>query len=139
MYYIKLILVLKTDLYDFYKLPNFIYEIDNNNVYFSIWFFRKDDKYYLKLEIRVMCREFLALKYVFIFFSKQIRWLFIFVHRKSWKLALKTGFSINNIHLYLCWQEENTKWILSCRKLVWNVRKSFRVYKINYISDLYNL
>ena len=39
------------------------------NVYFSIWFFETDD---LKLEIFVLCVEFLAFKYVFIFFSKQI-------------------------------------------------------------------
>ena len=31
-------------------------------------FFEKDDKYYLKLEIHVVCREFLAFKYVFIVF-----------------------------------------------------------------------
>ena len=32
------------------------------------------------------------------------------------KTRLKTGFSVRNIHLYLCWQVEDTKWILCCRK-----------------------
>ena len=41
---------------------------------------------------------------------------YIFVHQKSWKFAFKIGFSVHNIHLYLCWQLENTKWILCCRK-----------------------
>ena len=36
-------------------------------------FFEKDDKYDLKLEIRVACREFLAFRYVVIVFSKQNR------------------------------------------------------------------
>ena len=34
-------------------------------------FFEKDDKYYLKLEIRVVCRKFLAFKYVFIIKKKK--------------------------------------------------------------------
>ena len=38
---------------------------------------------YLKLEIRVACREFLAFKYVVIVFLKQNIFLFIFVHQKS--------------------------------------------------------
>ena len=36
-------------------------------------FFQKDDKYVFKAKIRVACREFLAFKYVVIFFSKQNR------------------------------------------------------------------
>ena len=63
--------------------------------------------------------------------SKQIRWLFIFVHQKCWKLAFKTDFSVYNIHLYLCWQVENTKCILCCRKMVLNVQKlRFLMYMI---------
>ena len=31
-----------------------------------------------------------------------------------YELAFQTGFSVHNIHLYLWWQVENTKWIL-CR------------------------
>ena len=39
------------------------------NVYFSICFFsKKTINTYLKLEIRVACREFVAFKYVVIFF-----------------------------------------------------------------------
>ena len=42
------------------------------NVYFSICFVsKKTINTYLKLEIRVACREFLAFKYVVIVFSKQ--------------------------------------------------------------------
>ena len=41
----------------------------NFNVYFGIWFFRKKTiNTYLKLGIRAVCRQFLAFKYVFIFF-----------------------------------------------------------------------
>ena len=36
-----------------------------NNVSLASDFFEKDDKYYLKLEIYVVCGEFLAFKYVF--------------------------------------------------------------------------
>ena len=37
-------------------------------------FFEKDDNMYLKLELRVVCREFLVFKYIHIycFFSKNI-------------------------------------------------------------------
>ena len=65
------------------------------------------------------------------FFSKKIRWLFLFVHQKSWKLAFNTGFSVHNIHLYFCSQVENTKWILCRRKMVLNVQYlRFLIYKI---------
>ena len=33
------------------------------------------------------------------------------------KFAFKTGFSVHNINLYLCWQLDDTKWILCCRKI----------------------
>ena len=50
-----------------------------NKTFGSRWLSRKctDDKYVFKAS--VVCREFLAFKYLFIvfFFSKQIRWLFI--------------------------------------------------------------
>ena len=36
-------------------------------------FFERDINSYLKLEIRVLCEEFLAFIFLFIFFSKQIR------------------------------------------------------------------
>jgi hypothetical protein len=39
------------------------------DVYFSIGFKKKAINTYLKLEIRVVCKEFLAFKYVFIFFQ----------------------------------------------------------------------
>ena len=73
---------------------------------------------YLKLEIRVVCREFLAFKYLITdFFETNQMIIDIFVHKKSQKLAFKTGFSVHNIHLYLCGQVENTKWILRSRKI----------------------
>ena len=66
---------------------------------------------YLKPKIRVVCTEFLTFKYVF------IRWLFIFLQQKSWKLSFKTSYLVHNIHLYLCGHEENTKWILCSREI----------------------
>ena len=54
-------------------------------------FFKKDDKYYLKLEIRVACREFIAFKYVVrnfkklifktIFFCTQYSFIFVLAGR----------------------------------------------------------
>ena len=63
------------------------------NVYFSTWYFsKKKINTYLMLEIRVVCRVFLAFKYVFVvfFLSKQLRWLFIF--RNLENSRLKSGF-----------------------------------------------
>ena len=34
--------------------------------------------------------------------------------------TLEIAFSVHNIHLYLCWQVETTKWILCSRKMVLN-------------------
>ena len=105
------------------------------NVYFSNRFFSKMTiNTYLKLEILVVCREFLAFKYVFVIFSKQIWWLFIFVYQKSWKLAFKTGFSVHNIYLYLCWQVEDDKWILcSWKTYVKCAYFRFLMYKGYYV------
>ena len=43
--------------------------------------FEKGDKYYLKLEIRIVCREFSAFKYVFIFFfqNKSDDYLYLYI------------------------------------------------------------
>ena len=35
----------------------------------------------------------------------------MYVHKKSLKLAFKTGFSIHNNHLNLCGQVEHSKWM----------------------------
>ena len=51
---------------------------------------------YLRLEIRVVCREFLAFKYVFIVFETNRMIIY---------------FSVHNIHLNLWRQVENYKWI----------------------------
>ena len=65
--------------------------------------------------------------------NRQIR-LFMFVHKKSWKLTYKTGFSVHNIYLYLWGQVENTKLILSSRKIgVKCAYLRFLVHKRYYI------
>ena len=72
------------------------YQADLSNegkcIFYNLLFSKKTIDTYLKLEDRAVCRLFLAFKYVFIVFLKQIRRLFIFVHPKSSKLAFKTGF-----------------------------------------------
>ena len=55
----------------FFILPNLL--IQNIMYILASSLFEKDDKYVLKLEIRVVCREFFAFKYIYIVFSKQIR------------------------------------------------------------------
>ena len=80
-------------------------------------FFQKDNKYYLKLEICVVCREFLAFKYVFIFFSrnKSDNYLYLYFRNiKNSRLKLVFRYTIS-----IC-MVENTKWILCCRKIVIN-------------------
>ena len=42
------------------------------------------------------------------------------------KYAFKTSFSGLNIHLYLCWQVEDTKWKLCCRKI--GVKRTYNTY-----------
>ena len=76
--------------------------------------FRKNDKYVSKTKICIVCVEFFCL-HIFQF-SKQLRWLFLFVHQKSWKHTFKISFSVHNIILYLCWQVENTKRMLCSQK-----------------------
>jgi len=91
------------------------------NVYFIICFFWKQTtNTYLKLEIRVVCREFLAFKYVVI--------------GNLENSDLNLGFSVHNIHLYLCWQVKDTKRILCCRKIGVNCAYlRFLMYKKNEI------
>ena len=84
-------------------------------------FFEKTVNAYLKLEIRLVCKEFLAFKHVFIVFSKHIRWLFVFVHHKSWKLVFKTEFLVHNIDLNLSWQVEINGYC-NVKKIVLNVK-----------------
>ena len=76
---------------------------------------------------------------IFRFFSKQIRWLFIFVHNKSLKFAFKTSFSVHNIHLYLCGQVRILdgycvveKWELKCIFKIYVVQKFFSTYQHKY-------
>jgi len=66
-------------------------------------FWKQTTNTYLKLEIRVVCREFLAFKYVVI--------------GNLENSDLNLGFSVHNIHLYLCWQVKDTKWILCWQKI----------------------
>ena len=57
------------------------FEILNNKCIFYYNFFRKDVKYYSKLEICVVCREFLTFKYVFIvfFLNKSDDYLYLYI------------------------------------------------------------
>ena len=79
--------------------------------------FEYDDKYYLKLDICVVCRKLLTFEYVFIVFvrNKSEDYLYLYI-RNLENSRLEPFFSVHNIHLYLCWQVEDTKWILCCRK-----------------------
>ena len=91
----------------------------------------------------ILCSEILTFKYVYIVsLETNQRWLFVFVHQKSWKFASKTDFSAHNIHLYLCWQvDENITGILCCRKMVLNVQYlRFLMYKylIVYNIEIFN-
>ena len=67
---------------------------------------------YLKLEIRVACREFLAFKYVVMFFfrNKTDYYLYLYI-RNLENSRLKPVFN-----LYLCLKVEDTNWILCCQK-----------------------
>ena len=87
-----------------------------SNVYSSICFFsKKTINMFLKLEICVACREFFAFKYVVIVFFRnktdENSYLYI---RNLENSSLKL---VHKIHLYLCWQVDDTKWILCCLKL----------------------
>ena len=87
---------------------------------------------YLKLEICVVSRKFLAFRFVFIFFEtyKLDDYLVFFI--RNLVTRVQTGFSVYNIYMYLCGQVENTKWVLCCRKIGVNVRVYLRffMYKI---------
>ena len=75
-------------------------------------YFEKKINIYLKLEIRVVCREYIH-KYIFIVFFEKHQMIFYIC--KSETLKLLNLFSVNNIHLNLCGQVKNSKWIL-CRQ-----------------------
>ena len=77
--------------------------------------FKKDNKYIFKARMCVVCREILASKYIFIVFFKNKSDDYLFLYIRN--LAFKNGFPVNNIHLYLCGQVDNTKWILCSRKI----------------------
>ena len=50
----------------------------------------------------------------------------------------KTGFSVHNIHLYLCCQVKDTKWILCCRKIgVKSAYLRFLMYKLLFIKEYF--
>ena len=83
----------------------------------SYFFLKKMINTYSNLEIRVVCGEFLAFKfkYVIIVFSKQIRWLFIFVFVLV-----------------------DSKWILCSRKMVLNgAYLRFLMYKVPLSFNIY--
>ena len=65
---------------------------------------------YLKLEIRVVWREFIAFEYIFIIIFKTNQILiYIFVNQIFFNPTFKTGFLVHNNHLNLSGQVENSK------------------------------
>ena len=73
------------------------------------FFPKKSRNRYLKLEISVACRNLENSR-------------------------LKPFFSLHNIHLYLCWQVGNTKWILCCQKIgVNSAYLRFLTYKSYFV------
>ena len=90
----------------FYHLPDFYKLQKNFNIYFSICFFQ----------------------------NKTCDNLYLYI-RNLEKSRLKRFFSVHNIHLYLCWQVEITKWILCSRKMMLNgAHLRFLMYKIYFSS-----
>ena len=65
-------------------------------------FSKKTINTYLKLEICVVCRDFVLETNQMIFFFTS----------ETLKTRVETGFSVHNIHLYFFEQVENAKWIL---------------------------
>ena len=72
---------------------------------------------YLKIEICVVCTE-----YVFIAFFETNQMIIYICTSEILKTRVKNQFLLHNIHLYLCGQVENTKWIL-------NADLRFLIYK----------
>ena len=69
-------------------------------------------------------------------YLRQIWWLFYYIHLESLNPANKTRYFVHNSHSNLCWQVENSKWILcSRRKGCLNVQ--FFMHKKN--SNLFNI
>ena len=69
---------------------------------------------YLKLEICVVCKEFLVFEYLYIIFFRNKSDDYFFICTSDiLKLVFKTSFSVLNIHLYLCGQVENIDIVLS--------------------------
>ena len=90
-------------------------------------FFEKDYKYVFKLEIRVRCSEFLAFKYVFLFFRNRSD-DYLYLYMRNLKNSL---FGTQYPFLFVL---DGTKWILCCRKMVvLNVQYlRFLKYKISF-------
>ena len=71
---------------------------------------------YLKLEICVACREFLDFKYIFIDFFKTKQMNTYICTSEILKTHVYNQFFGTQYSFYLCWQVEDTKWILCCPK-----------------------
>ena len=66
-------------------------------------------KYVFKA-INLFCVEgFLAFEYVFIVFFDTNLMIIYVCTSKSLKISFKTGFSVHDKHLNLCWHVENSK------------------------------
>ena len=91
-------------------------------------FSKKTINTYLKPEIRVVCRAFLAFKYVFIgvFFSKQVSQMIIY---NCISEILKTGFSVPNIPQWF-----STKILL--RKSIYILKDLFCYFSEDRMIDL---
>ena len=60
----------------------------------------------------------------------------IFVHQKSWKILLKTGFCLHNIHLEFSTCPHKFKWILSTIKTVITLGIKIPDYKWSSVFKL---
>ena len=66
---------------------------------------------YSKIDVCVVCRVF-AFKYILFFYRIQI-----IIYICTSEILKTVFFLVHNIHLYLCVQVENTKWILCSQKI----------------------
>ena len=105
-----------------------------SNVYFSIWLGTINT--YLKLEIRVECREFLALNtYQLFFWNKTDDCLFLYIRNLA-NSSLKPVFRYTiSICIYVGEMRILDRWILCCRKIgVKCAYSRFLMYKSNFFT-----
>ena len=105
---------------------------NKSNFLYILASFQKDDKYIFNKDKNLCCvGNFKPLDtYLSLFFrNKSDDYLYLYIRNQ--KFVFKTVFLVHNIHLYLYWQVENTKWILCCQKMELNVQYlRFLMYKV---------